>query len=78
MKMYRDETPHKASSHLQIVPLFSAKLIRDSGVSFNNEVNFDQPTYQADALPRLQNIDSRIAAMDTSNISISVLMFGPD
>jgi 2,3-dihydroxybenzoate decarboxylase len=47
-------------------------------VNFTNEVNFDLPIYQQDVIPRLQNIDSRIAAMDSANISISVLMFGPD
>jgi len=45
-------------------------------VNFTNEVNFDLPIYMQDVLPRLADIDSRVAAMDASNISISNLMFG--
>lgn len=45
-------------------------------VNFTNEVNFDIPIYGGDVLPRLMNIDSRVAAMDAANVSISVLMFG--
>ncbi|KUJ06841.1 uncharacterized protein LY89DRAFT_398923 [Mollisia scopiformis] len=45
-------------------------------VNFTNEVNFDIPIYANDVMPRLTNIDSRVAAMDAANVSISVLMFG--
>ena len=45
-------------------------------VNFTNEVNFDLPIYMQDVLPRLQNIDSRVAAMDAANISMSILQFG--
>jgi 2,3-dihydroxybenzoate decarboxylase len=45
-------------------------------VNFTNEVNYDIPIYAQDVLPRLTNIDSRVAAMDAANISISILQFG--
>lgn len=45
-------------------------------VNFTNEVNFDLPIYQADVLPRLTNIDSRVQQMDAANISMSILLFG--
>jgi predicted TIM-barrel fold metal-dependent hydrolase len=45
-------------------------------VNFTNEVNFDTPAYMNDVLPRLTDIDSRVAAMDAANISIQILMFG--
>ena len=45
-------------------------------VNFTNEVNFDLPVYSNDVFSRINNIDSRVAAMDAANISISVLLFG--
>ncbi|RDW58279.1 hypothetical protein BP5796_12209 [Coleophoma crateriformis] len=45
-------------------------------VNLTSEINFELPAYQQDIFPRLTNIDSRVAAMDAANISISILMFG--
>lgn len=45
-------------------------------VNFTNEVNFDLSVYKDDVVPRLTDINSRVAAMDSANVSISVLMFG--
>jgi predicted TIM-barrel fold metal-dependent hydrolase len=45
-------------------------------VNFTNEVNFDLPIYQEDIVSRLTDINSRVAAMDAANISMSVLLFG--
>ena len=45
-------------------------------VNWTNEVNFDKDIYVADILSRITNIDSRVAAMNAANISISVLLFG--
>jgi hypothetical protein len=43
-------------------------------VNFTNEVNFDLPIYQADVIPRLKNIDSRVQQMDAASISMSILL----
>ncbi len=69
-----ERLPSKSTSP---VPLFPG-VFTTPFVNFTNEVNFNLPIYQQDVIPRLQNIESRIAAMDSANISISVLMFGPD
>lgn len=45
-------------------------------VNFTNEVNFDIPAYQSDVLGRINDIDTRVAAMNAANISKTVLMFG--
>lgn len=45
-------------------------------VNFTNEVLFDAAAYIKDAAPRLTNIDSRVQAMNSANISIQIVMFG--
>lgn len=45
-------------------------------VNYTNEVNFDIDVYVDDVLSRINNIDSRVAAMNAANISKSVVLFG--
>ncbi|KAK6080605.1 2,3-dihydroxybenzoate decarboxylase [Seiridium cupressi] len=45
-------------------------------VNWTTEVNFDKDIYMADVTGRINNIDSRVAAMDAANVSLSILQFG--
>ncbi|KAK3669391.1 hypothetical protein LTR78_010736 [Recurvomyces mirabilis] len=45
-------------------------------VNFTNEPAFDLAIYDADVSSRLNDIDTRVAAMNAANISMSVVIFG--
>ncbi len=68
--------PGKIALEEHVGSSFLAGTFTTPFVNFTNEVNFDIPIYKDDVLPRLMDIDSRIAAMDAANISLSVVMFG--